>query len=67
MVIYSAVSRLPLRVLTLLLPVEDATLSAPDVSLERAGGCLSGLLIEGKGEPLTRGAENGSCAALLGL
>lgn len=49
--VYSAVTRLPLRILTLVLPVDDASAPPPPVSLVLAGpGRPTGLIFDASGE-----------------
>jgi heparinase II/III-like protein len=57
MVVYSATAALPLRIMTLLLPLADAAAPLPDVSPRRDARGLSGLVFGDGGESVTLGAD----------
>ena len=60
--IYSAVTRLPLRVATLLWPIEDGGAAPPDVSpLVDADGALVGLAVGDGGQTIAFGDEATEC------
>jgi hypothetical protein len=57
MLVYSAVTRLPIRIVTLLLPVEDVSVPTPGVSLLREGSAPVGLAFEETREHVRFGDE----------